>query len=163
MSSIHASPKGPGEFLSASSRDFFKSTNSGIHNRMILWEAVFGCVGRSNVTFFLCHPSMKQCPLGCGERRLAGAHNSPATLLHLPFHPYYFLTNTETLLTLSPVRTRSRSPSRGGKRPGPTALLQAGERRRKVYAELKKECFVCVDIKKRGVVYTLPREKNGAV
>ena len=50
---------------------------------------------------------MKQSPLGCGERRSAGAHNSPATLLHLPLHPYHFLTNTETLLTLSPVRTRS--------------------------------------------------------
>ena len=104
---------------------------------------------------------MKQCPLGCGERRLAGAHNSPATLLHLPFHPYHFLTNTETLLTLSPVRTRSRSPSRGGKRPGPTALLQAGERRRKVYAELKKECFVCVDIKKRVLFIPSLARKTG--
>lgn len=97
---------------------------------------------------------MKQCPLGCGERRLAGAHNSPATLLHLPLHPYHFLTNTETLLTLSPVRTRARSPSRGGKRPGPTALLQAGAARhegRCTPSSKKNDLFVWIS--RSGVLF----------
>ena len=108
--------------------------------------------GGQTLLFFLslCHPSMKQCPLGCGERRSAGAHNSPATLLHLPLHPYHFLTNTETLLTLSPVR----SPSRGGKRSGPTALLQAGAARdegRCTPSSKKNDLFVWIS--RSGVLF----------
>ena len=94
---------------------------------------------------------MKQCPLGCGERRLAGAHNSPATLLHLPFHPYHFLTNTETLLTLSPVRALAPPAAVGKDLAPPRSFKQARDEGRCTPSSKKNVLFVWIS--RSGVLF----------
>ena len=121
---------------------------------LCLGSGVWKCGAVKRYFFFSpCHPSMKQCPLGCGERRLAGAHNSPATLLHLPLHPYHFLTNTETLLTLSPVRTPAPPAAVGKDLAPPRSFKQARRETKEGVRRAQKKNDLFVWISRSGVLF----------
>ena len=81
-----------------------------------------------------------------GGRSQQPRNPSPPPIASLPLSHKH----TETLLTLSPVL----SPSRGGKRPGPTALLQAGAARdegRCTPSSKKNDLFVWIS--RSGVLF----------
>ena len=156
MSSIHASPKGPGEFLSAAAVIFSQIDEISIHNRVIIWEAVFGSVGRSNVTFFFLSLSSVDEAVPpwmwgktVGGRSQQPRNTSPPPIASLP------LSHKHGNPPHSVSRTHARSlpqPRWEKTWPHRAPSSRRGETRRKVYAELKKnDLFVWIS--RSGVLF----------
>ena len=94
---------------------------------------------------------------------MAGAHNSPAILLHLPLHPYQFLhTNMETLLTLSPIRTPA--PPAAWEKTWPHRAPSSRRETKEGVRRAQKRMFCLCGYQEAGCcLYPPSREKRGGL
>ena len=136
-------PKRPWRIPLRAAAVIFQIDEISIHNRVIIWEAVFGSVGRSNVTFFFLSLSSVDEAIPpwmwgktVGGRSQQPRNTSPPPIASLP------LSHKHGNPPHSVSRTHARSlpqPRWEKTWPHRAPSSRRGETRRKVYAELKKE------------------------